>query len=92
MLTVRYEAWGQSLDFLRDLALKHEHPRTRERFLALYEIGTGKSATQVSGLTGRNHQTVMGWVHKYNKEGHESLFYRRTGGSRPLFAQKSPRD
>jgi len=92
MLKVCYETWSQSPDFLRELALNHEHPRTRERFLALFEIATGKNATQISRETGRNHQTVMGWVHQYNKKGHESLFYRRTGARRPLFVQKSPTD
>lgn len=90
MLTVHYETWNQSPEFLRELALNHEHPRTRERFLALFEIATGKNATQISRETKRNHQTVMNWVHKYNTEGHESLFYQRTGGSLPLFTQKSP--
>jgi transposase len=87
MLRVCTETWNQTPDFLRHLAQHHEHPRTRERFLALYEIARGKTATQVSRATGRNHQTVMNWVHNYNREGHESLFYRRTGGSLPLFAQ-----
>ena len=91
MLTVCCEAWNQSPDFLRELALRHEHPRTRERFFALYEIATGKNATRISRETGRNHQTVMGWVHKYNTKGHQSLFYQRTGGSLPLFVPKSPR-
>jgi transposase len=90
MLTVCYETWNQTPEFLRELALNHEHPRTRERFLALYEIATGKNATQISRETKRNHQTVMNWVHKYNSKGHKSLFYQRTGGSLPLFAQKSP--
>lgn len=90
MLKVCYENWNQSPEFLRELALNHEHPRTRERFLALFEIATGKNATQISRETGRNHQTVMGWVHQYNEKGHESLFYQRTGGSLPLFTQKSP--
>jgi hypothetical protein len=88
MLTVCPEKWNQTPDFLRKLALEHEHPRTRERFLALYEIASGKNATQVSRATGRNHQTVMGWVHQCNKSGHESLFYRRTGASLPIFSQK----
>ena len=90
MLKVCYENWGQTPEFLRDIALNHEHPRTRERFLALYEIAIGKNATQISRETGRNHQTVMSWVHQYNTTGHESVFYRRTGGSLPLFTQKSP--
>lgn len=90
MLCVHYDKWGQSPETLREFALNGGHPRTRERFLALFEISQGKNATQVSRETGRNHQTVMDWVHRYNNEGHESLFYRHTGGSLPLFARKSP--
>jgi transposase len=56
--------------------------------LALFEIATGKNATQISKETNRNHQTVMGWVHKYNAHGHESLIYKRTGGNLPLFSPK----
>lgn len=88
MLAVNYEKWGQSPEFLRNLALNSGHPRTRERFLALFEISQGKSATKISRETGRNHQTVMGWVHSYNKWGHESLFYRHTGGI-PAPSQKA---
>jgi Helix-turn-helix domain len=90
MLQVHYENWNQSPDFLRDLALNGEHPRTRERFFALFEIVNGKNATQIGHETGRNPQTVMEWVHKYNNEGHESLFYKRTGGSLPLFVRTLP--
>jgi hypothetical protein len=38
MLTVDYSRWGQDPDIFRVLGLNAEHPRTRERFLALYEI------------------------------------------------------
>ena len=89
MLQVNYKNWNQTVDDLRELSLHSEHPRTRERFLALYEIGTGKNATQISRETGRNHQTVMEWVHKYNQSGTECLIYKRTGGRLPLFATKS---
>ena len=89
MLKVNYEYWGHGLDDLRQLALNSAQPRTRERFLALYEIATGSTATQVSRHTGRNHQTVMSWVHRYNEGGSESLLYKRTGGSLPLFVKKS---
>lgn len=89
MLQICCEKWGQTVDSLREQALNSPHPRTRERFLALFEITCGKNATQISRETGRNHQTVMGWVHRYNQTGPESLWYRRTGGSLPLFVQKS---
>ena len=92
MLQVNCQNWNQSINDLRELSLHSEHPRTRERFLALYEIARGnKNATQVSKETGRNHQTVMGWVHKYNQLGAESLIYKRTGGNLPLFARQSPK-
>jgi hypothetical protein len=89
MLKVCYEKWGDSPASLREHALNHPHPRTRERFMALFEIVQGKTATQISRETGRDDQTVMGWVHRYNQTGHESLYYQRTGGSRPLFVPPS---
>lgn len=91
MLQVCHEKWGQTADSLREQALNSTHPRTRERFLALFEITGGKNATQISRETGRNHQTVMGWVHRYNQTGPSSLLYQRTGGSLPLFVQKLPK-
>jgi hypothetical protein len=58
MLKISYENWDQSPESLRSLALNSDHPRTRERFLALFEIATGKkNATQISKETNRNHQT-----------------------------------
>jgi len=60
--------------------------RTRERFLALYEIAEDSCATRVASRTRRHPQTVMEWVHLYNTSGPEALAYHRTGGRRPLFA------
>ena len=56
MLTVDYSRWGQDLDILRVLGLNAEHPRTRERFLALYDIGGDKNASQVGRETGLTRQ------------------------------------
>ena len=47
MVKVECEKWNQSLEKLREEALKAEHPRTRERWMALYEICGGKNATQI---------------------------------------------
>jgi transposase len=85
MLKVECEKWNQSLEKLREEALKAEHPRTRERWMALYEICRGKNATQIGKETGRNPQTIMEWVHRYNDRGLEALIYQRTGGRLPLF-------
>lgn len=84
MLTVEMARWGQTEDDLRGQALKASHPRTRERFMALFEIVNGSNATQVGLARGRNPQTVMDWVHRYNEHGPGALTYQRTGGSPPL--------
>ncbi|MGF1536896.1 MAG: transposase [Elainellaceae cyanobacterium] len=69
---------------LREQALKATHPRTRERVLALYDVTQGASATQVALRTGRNPQTVMGWVHQYNEFGPQGIAYQHSGGPPPL--------
>ena len=88
MLRVNYVRWGQTVEGLRELAMTAAHPRTRERYWALYEVAQDLSATVVAEGGGRNPQTVMKWVHRYNAQGPEALVYRRSGG-RPLFARKS---
>lgn len=78
--------WDQTLSDLRRLSVEAEHPRTRERFLALYMVGSKQSnATQWAVEIGRTDDTVLGWIHKYNEAGPEALTYRRTGGRLPLF-------
>ena len=59
MLTVNWARWSHSKELLRKEALKAEHPRTRERLMALYEISEGKNATQVAIETKRNPETVI---------------------------------
>lgn len=80
--------WNQTIAELRRLSTEAEHPRTRERFLALYMIGSKQmNATQWAAEIGREDDTVMSWVHKYNAEGPEAMVYRRSGGRRPFFRQ-----
>ena len=90
MLSVAYTRWGQTPEDLRQLATSAPHRRTRERFLALYEIAADSCATQVASRTRRHPPTVMEWVHLYNTAGPEALAYRRTGGRRPLFVRTAP--
>ena len=85
MLRVDCARWGQTPQDLRQLATAAPHPRTRERFLALYDITEDSCPTRVALRTRRHPQTVMEWVHLYNTQGPEALAYRRTGGRRPLF-------
>lgn len=88
MLKVDCARWNQSKELLRTKALAAEHPRTRERLMALYEISEGKSATKVGKQTRRNPQTVMSWVHRYNREGLTALKYQRSGGRNPFFPKR----
>ena len=79
---------GQTPADLRELAMSASHLRTRERFLALYEITQESCATRVAAQARRHPQTVMEWLDRYNTRGPEALAYQRTGG-RPLFARTS---
>jgi hypothetical protein len=88
MLHVDYTRWDQTPEDLRRLATSAAHQRTRERFLALYEITQESCATRVAARTRRHPQTVMEWLHLYNARGPEALAYRRSGG-RPPFALRS---
>ena len=84
--------WNQTLDDLRRLATESSHPRTRERFLAVYMIASGQTnATQWAQEIGRENESVMNWMHLYNERGPEALAYRRTGGSVPLLPRPKSR-
>jgi transposase len=84
MLKLELEKWALDIDDLRKLSLESDKPRTRERFLALYLIAQGSCATRVASQVGRDPQTLMKWVHLFNSKGPEALYYKKTGGRRPL--------
>jgi transposase len=89
MIRPDFVKWGQSLEDIYQLSLKAPHARSRERFQALYLIGTQQiNATEWAKQIGRKNQTVMGWVHKYNAAGPASLHYQRTGGPPPLLPHR----
>lgn len=85
MVRVELARWGQTVEDLRRASVGAAHPRTRERFQALYLIASGRfNATACAAHIGREDETVLGWVHRYNERGPDSLAYRRTGGRAPL--------
>lgn len=84
MLRVDHEKWDQSTADLRRLSVDSPHKRTRERFLALYEIAQGSNATKVAASSGRQDETVQEWVKRYNRDGPDAIVYRHTGGRSPL--------
>ena len=84
MLRVDFEKWDQTISDLRRLSVNSSHPRTRERFLALYEIAQGSNATKVAKASERDDETVQTWVKRYNSDGPDAVAYRHTGGRSPL--------
>ncbi len=91
MIRVELLKWGQSLDDSRGLALRADHPRTRECFMALSLIADGTyNATSWARRSGRQDETVLGWLHAYNNKGPHALTYRRTGGPAPLLRPNRP--
>lgn len=84
MIRPDFEKWGQKAKDIRDLSIKAEHKRSRERFQALYMIDTGQeNASQWAQKIKRRKQTVLGWVHRYNEYGPESIHYQHSGGQQP---------
>ena len=85
MIRVEMAQWGQTLDDLRRASVHAPHRRTRERFQALYLIASGRfNATTCAAHVGRQDETVLRWVHLYNRHGPDALTYRHTGGRSPL--------
>jgi hypothetical protein len=91
MIRVEIAKWGQALEDLRRASVETPHRRSRERFQALYLIASGQfNATTCAAHIGRQDETVLGWVRRYNEHGPDALAYRRTGGRSPLLTRPRP--
>ena len=92
MLRIDHEKWGQNLLDLYERAVKEPHARSRERFMALYEIARGQTnATTWATEIGRHFQSVQSWIHTYNEHGPDALTFRHTGGWTPLLVRRTGR-
>jgi transposase len=92
MIRPDFAKWGQSPLDIRRLSVEAEHVRSRERYQALYLIGSGQTnASQWAKQIGRNQRTVLGWVHQYNEAGPAGIEYRHSGGRHPLFVPNKKR-
>ena len=81
--------WEQTPSDLRRFSVEAEHPRSRERFLALYMIASRQtSATRWAAEVGHTKETVLSWVHIYNESGPDGVLYRHTGGRAPLLPKR----
>ena len=88
MVCVEMTKWGQTPEDLRRASVSATHRRSRERFQALYLIASGQfNATTCAAHIGRQDETVLGWVHRYNEHGPDALSYRRTGGRSPFLTR-----
>lgn len=71
-----FEKWSQSAEDIKNLSIRSEHARTRERFLALYMIGTAqKRADQWAKIIKRKTETVVNWIYDYNERGPDGVIY-----------------
>ena len=85
MIKVEMAKWRQTLEDLRLASLNETPPRSRERFQALYLMASGQfNATTCAAHIGRQDETVLRWVHLYNRHGPGVLTYRHSGGRSPL--------
>jgi transposase len=88
MLKLDLAKWNQTPEDLRAEALTAAHARTRERFLALYELTQqGQGVTAIARATTRHAHTLMRWVHWYNDAGPDGVAFQQTGGLTPFFAR-----
>jgi len=89
MVRVDCARWGQTPEDLRRTSVAAPHARSRERFQALYLIASGRfNATACAAHIGRQDETVLGWVHRYNAQGPDAVAYRRSGGRAPLLRRR----
>ena len=88
MVRPDFAKWNQTAEDMRRLSIEAKHPRSRERFQALYMIGSQQeNASQWAQKINRQKQTVLGWVHRYNENGPESIYYQPTGGVQPKLSE-----
>lgn len=81
MVRPDFEKWQQNAEDMQRLAVEAAHARSRERFQALYLIGSGqKNASEWAVTIERQKQTVLAWIHRYNEAGPDALHYRASGG------------
>lgn len=88
MLKLDLAKWNQTPEDRREAAMNAVHARTRERFLALYELTQQeRGASAVARGTRRHPQTLIRWAHRYNEAGPQALVFAHTGGVSPFLTR-----
>lgn len=89
MVRPDFAKWNQTAEDVLKLAREAEHPRSQERYMALYAIGSKQSnANRWAKAIGRDNETVLDWLHLYNEEGPQAVAYRHSGGRTPFLPQR----
>lgn len=85
MVRPDFAKWNENAELLRQMEIEASHPRSRERYQALYMVGSqGYSASQWAQKIGRENETVLRWIHQYNQGGSGSVGYQHSGGVVPI--------
>src|SRR5262249_57025695 len=85
MSKVEWEKCQQTVEDLRRASRPAAHPRGGERSQPLSLIAPAQlNATACAAHIGRQDETVLRWVHRYNRHGPDALTYRHSGGRAPL--------
>jgi len=93
MIRPDFAKWNQSIEEIRHLSIEAAHARSRERFQALYIIGREEeTASHWAQVIGRQKQTVLKWVHRYNDLGPSSVYYQASGGAQPKLSEAEKKD
>lgn len=88
MVRPDFEKWKESAGEMLRLAVEAKTERERERYLALYKVGSQEAnASQWAKIIGRSDETVLAWIHRYNAGGRAGVAYRHSGGVRKRLSQ-----
>ena len=93
MVRPDFAKWNESAELMRELSIEDRHPRSRERYQALYMVGSKQfNARQWAQATSREDETILRWIHQYNEGGSNSVGYQHSGGVLPMFSLPEQRE
>ena len=83
--------WGlKKADFLK--LSRQGHPRTCERYQALYWLEDGETQMEVANRLNRTRNVVRNWQRMFEEGGPEALEYRRTGGKERILSLEEQKE
>lgn len=80
--------WEETPESLLRSSIEGDHPRLRERFLALSMIASGDTGIYVAQRLGRNRNTIAKWIDDFNRRGPEGLLPNFKGNPRKALSEE----